>query len=215
MQDWNMSTVIIRTGFALLSMLLCLTEAAGQNCFWSSIDHKVGYEESGIWNPSIYRHVLTAATVANFAGAIWEGSETRLGKTMWQSIDSWAIANVTAEAGKRIFSRVRPSTQDNPCLWFKGDGNTSFPSGESAMAAGLVTPYVLEYGKDHPATYGLLLLPLYVGLGRIKNQDHWQTDVLAGWAIGGLAGWYAHSRETPFFIEILPDGFAVGLKVKF
>ena len=37
------------------------------------------------------------------------------------------------------------------------------------------------------ATYALLaLLPLYVGAGRIKNQAHWQTDVLAGWAIGGF-----------------------------
>ena len=49
------------------------------------------------------------------------------------------------------------------------------------MAAALVTPYVLEYGRDYPATYALLLLPLYVGAGRIKNQAHWQTDVVAGW----------------------------------
>jgi membrane-associated phospholipid phosphatase len=30
----------------------------------------------------------------------------------------------------------------------------------------------------------------------VKNQAHWQTDVLAGWAAGGLSGWYAHSREV-------------------
>jgi undecaprenyl-diphosphatase len=79
----------------------------------------------------------------------------------------------------------------------------------------LVTPYVIEYARDNPAAYALLLLPLYVGAGRIKNQAHWQTDVLAGWAVGGLSGWYAHSRETPFMIEILPHGFAVGLKTQF
>jgi hypothetical protein len=30
-----------------------------------------------------------------------------------------------------------------------------------------------------------------------------------------LSGWYAHSRDTPILIELLPHGVAVGLKVKF
>jgi membrane-associated phospholipid phosphatase len=60
-----------------------------------------------------------------------------------------------------------------------------------------------------------MLLPLYVGAGRVKNQAHWQTDVIAGWAIGGLSGWYAHSRDIPIFIEILPHEVEVGLKARF
>ena len=75
---------------------------------------------------------------------------------------------------------MRPSHADNPCLWFQGGSNYSFPSGEASVAAALVTPYVLEYGREYPATYALLLLPLYVGAGRIKNQAHWQTDVAGG-----------------------------------
>ena len=82
--------------------------------------------------------------------------------------------------------RARPSMQDNP--WFQGGHNHSFPSGEASVAAGLVTSYILEYVGDYPATYFLALLPLYVGAGRIKNQAHWQTDVLAGWAVGGVSG---------------------------
>ena len=66
-----------------------------------------------------------------------------------------------------------------------------------------------------PAAYALLLLPLYVGIGRIKNQAHWQTDVLAGWAVGGLSGWYAHGRDTPILIELLPHGFAIGYHTQF
>jgi undecaprenyl-diphosphatase len=98
---------------------------------------------------------------------------------------------------------------------FQGGSNYSFPSGEAATAAGLVTPYVLEYGSEHPAAYSLLLLPLYVGVGRIKNHAHWQTDVLAGWAVGGLSGWYAHSRDVPILVEILPHGAAVGWHKQF
>ena len=110
---------------------------------------------------------------------------------------------------------MRPSTENNPCLWFKGDHNYSFPSGEASVAAGLVTPYVIEYAREYPLAYGLLLLPLYVGAGRVKNQAHWQTDVIAGWAVGGLSGWYAHSRDVPILIELLPHGFAVGLSKQF
>jgi membrane-associated phospholipid phosphatase len=134
---------------------------------------------------------------------------------MWQGIDSEIIAGVSATAGKYIFTRARPSTADNPCLWFQGGSNYSFPSGEASVAAALVTPYVLEYGSEYPATYALLLLPHYVGAGRIKNQAHWQTDVLAGWAVGGLSGWYAHSRDVPIMIELLPRGVAVGLHTQF
>ena len=210
-----MSTQRVRR-LALASVAAVLSvSAAAQNCGWSHIDHRVSYDASGMWNPNVYRGVVEALTIAEVGGAVWEGAESRLGKTMWQGIDSEIIADLGAEAGKYIFTRVRPSTQDNPCLWFQGGHNHSFPSGEASVAAGLVTPYILEYAGDYPAAYLLALLPLYVGAGRIKNQAHWQTDVLAGWAVGGVSGWYAHSRDTPILIEVLPHGVAVGLHAKF
>ena len=46
-------------------------------------------------------------------------------------------------------------------------------------------------------------------------DDAPKTDVLAGWAVGGLSGWYAHSRDVPIMIELLPHGFAVGYKRQF
>jgi len=204
----------LRIAFALFATLLAV-QGAAQSCGWSHIDNKVGYSDSGMWNPNVYRGIMGALTIAQVGGAIWEGSQSRFGKTMWQGIDSEAISAVAAEAGKYVFTRVRPRTEDNPCLWFKGGNNHSFPSGEAATAAGLVTPYILEYGKDYPATYALMLLPLYVGAGRIKNQAHWQTDVIAGWVVGGLSGWYAHSRDVPIFIEILPHEVKVGPKARF
>lgn len=208
------SPAVVRAALALVT-LLGVFSAHAQNCGLSKIDHTVQYDESGAWNPNVYRGIVAGLTVAEIGGAVWEGSESRFGKTMWQGIDSEIVAEVGATAGKYIFTRVRPAVQDNPCLWFKGKGNYSFPSGEAAVAAALVTPYVLEYASDQPATYALLLLPLYVGAGRIKNQAHWQTDVLAGWAVGGLSGWYAHQREVPFMIELLPHGFQVGYKHSF
>ncbi len=200
---------------ALAGLVLVAPMCGAQNCGWSRVDHRVSYDASGIWNPDVYRGLMGALTVAEIGGAVWEGSDSRFGKTMWQGIDSQIIGTVAASAGKYVFTRARPSADDNPCLWFQGGSSYSFPSGEAAFSAALVTPYIIEYGSDHPVTYALLLLPLYVGAGRIKNQAHWQTDVIAGWAVGGLSGWYAHSRKVPIMIELLPHGFEIGYKTQF
>jgi hypothetical protein len=211
-----LSQMRFRTTNALcLSMWLGASACVAQECGWSRLDHRVNYDASGIWSPTVYRSLVGMLTVAGIGGAVWEGSETRLGRTMWQGVDSEIISAVAASAGKYIFTRARPIDADNPCLWFQGGSNYSFPSGEAEVATALIAPYVLEYGNEFPATYALLLLPLYVGAARVKNQAHWQSDVLAGWAVGGLSGWYAHSRNVPITIELLPHGFAVGYRQQF
>ena len=208
-----MTSIRLRILVLLVSMVSLLCEA--QNCGWSRVDHRVSYDASGMWNPSVYRGLVGGLTIAQVGGAFWEGSETRFGKTMWQGIDAQLVASVSAQAGKYIFTRARPDQANNPCLWFQGGSHDSFPSFEASVAAALVTPYVLEYGSDSAATYALLLLPLYVGVGRVKNQAHWQTDVIAGWTVGGLSGWAAHSLKTPFMIQLLPHGVALGFKRRF
>jgi undecaprenyl-diphosphatase len=207
-------TSIRLKALVLLISLLSL-HCAAQDCGWSRVDHKVSYDASGVWNPKVYRDLVGGLTIAQIGGAVWEGSETRFGKTMWQGIDAELIADLTAQVGKHIFTRARPTEGDNPCLWFQGGSHYSFPSGEASVAAALVTPYMLEYGSDSLAAYALLLLPLYIGAGRVKNQAHWQTDVVAGWAVGGLSGWASQSLETPIMIQLLPHGVALGLKTKF
>ena len=200
---------------AMAAATLACAAPSALACNWSIIDHKVHEDKTGAWNPSIYRGVLAAATAAQIGGALWEGADTRFGKTMWQGIDSQLIGVASSEVMKRAFTRVRPTDTNDPCEFFAHGANHSFPSGEAASAAALVTPYVLEYAQEYPAAYGLLLLPLYVGAGRVKAQAHWQSDVLAGWTVGALAGLYAHDRETPILIQVLPHGIAVGLKVRF
>ena len=74
---------------------------------------------------------------------------------------------------------------------------------------------MLEYGPQYPAVYALALLPVYDGVARIKVQAHWQTDVLASLAIGTGIGWYAHERELPISVKLLPRGVTIGLQVRF
>ena len=206
-----LSRITRSLAIALMFAVISLTG----NGWCQVLDHKVALDTSGVWNPDAYRSLLIAMTVGQIGLAVWEGGETRLGNTAWRGIDSEIIAAVSAQALKYATTRVRPSNTDNPGLWFQGGSNYSFPSGEAAEAASIVTPYILEYGQEHPAVYALTLVPLYVGVARVKAQAHWQTDVLAGWAVGGLAGWYAHERDSPLLLQIMPHGIFVGLKKKF
>jgi undecaprenyl-diphosphatase len=88
---------------------------------------------------------------------------------------------------KAVFSRARPREGNDPNQWFKGRGHQSFPSGDVTFVSAAITPFVLEYGRDHPAVYALALLPAYDAIARMKSQAHWQTDVLAGFAVGTSA----------------------------
>jgi undecaprenyl-diphosphatase len=178
------------------------------------IDHLLPYDDSGIWsrrNQQILEYGLIATEVV---GGLWEGGESRSGRTFWQSIDASVAGGVTAQVLKVAFSRVRPiDSGGNPNLWFKGNGNESFPSGEVTLVSSVITPFVLEYGDEHPSVYALEVLPLYDAIARMKVQAHWQTDVLAGFALGTAAGWFMHRHPgTPYILSIMPHGIYVGLK---
>ena len=177
------------------------------------IDHEWNYDDSGIWKRSYQIALEDGLLAADVAAALWEGGETRLGRTMWKSLDATLAADVVAYAMKYTFSRVRPIDSNNdPNLWFKGHGNESFPSGEVTQVSAIVTPYVLEYGHDHWSVYALELLPVYDGIARMKVQAHWQTDVLAGFALGTGTAWLVQrSPSSPFILRFMPHGVYVGL----
>ncbi len=174
------------------------------------IDHQLGLEDHGLWKRKDQKILITTIVLADVGAALWEGGESRVGRTLWQSIDSMLLSGVGASAGKEIFTRSRPSQTGDPCQWFQGRGHYSFPSGEVSVISGAVTPFILEYHKDHPAVWALELLPAYDAFARMKSRGHWQTDVLAGFALGTAAGYYAHTRDSPWTLSVLPNGFMVG-----
>jgi PAP2 superfamily len=209
------ATVALR--WALLLVLpgqvpVCL---AGGGPF--GIDHEWSYDNSGIWARPKQEALEYGMIAFEVGGALWEGGDTRFGRTLWQSIDSSAASGLAALALKYATSRVRPiDSGGDPNLWFKGHGNQSFPSGEVTLVSSGVTPLVLEYRHDDPWVYALELLPLYDGIARMKVQAHWQSDVIAGFALGSAAGWLMHShRDTPYVLSVLPHGFYIGLKKSF
>jgi membrane-associated phospholipid phosphatase len=198
-----------------LALLLGLCGAASP-CF-AGIDHLVPYDDSGIWKRSNQQFLEYGLIVAEVGGALWYGGEDRIGKTFWISIDSSVTAGIAAQVMKYAFSRVRPrDSGGDPNLWFQGHGNASFPSGEVTEVSAIITPFILEYGHDHPGVYALELLTVYDGIARVKNQAHWQTDVLAGFALGTGTAWLFHrSPNAPFILKVMPHGIYVGIDKHF
>jgi undecaprenyl-diphosphatase len=178
-------------------------------------DHVVTFDNSGIWHRGNQQALLDTLVVGEIAGALWLGGEDRLGRTFWQAIDSSALGAASAEAMKRVFTRARPDQTTDPHEWFSGRGHYSFPSGEVTTVTAIVTPFMFEYGHDHPAVYALGLLPAYDAIARVKSRAHWQTDVLASVALGSLTGYLAHRRDNPFILGVLPQGFMVGVHARF
>jgi hypothetical protein len=178
------------------------------------IDSRLNQDDQGVWKRSNQTTLGRLVVGGVIAGSLWEGSDSRLGKTFWQSTDSMIVGSAGYLALNNTFRRLRPSQTEDPNQWFKSGGH-SFPSGEVTAISAAITPFVLEYGRERPLVVALELLPLYGSIARMKSRAHWQTDVLAGWALGSAAGYYAHSRDQPFTVMVMPQGVTVGLKKKF
>lgn len=120
------------------------------------------------------------------------------------------VTGIAAQAMKYTFQRERPSQTSNPNEFFKGVHAQSFPSGEVAAISAAVTPFMVNYGSEHPAVYALALLPAYDAVARMKTHGHWQSDVLVGAILGTSIGvWTAH-RKSSLLVGWLPGGFSVG-----
>jgi len=179
------------------------------------IDSEWALDKNGIWAQK-YQNILEfGAVAAELGGGIWYGKDSPLGQTFWQSVDSTAISSLGAEVLKLAFSRQRPNQGNNPNKWFQGSCCDSFPSGEVTVQASFVTPFIVNYARANPWVWSLEALPLYVSIARLKNQAHWQTDVIAGWALGTGIGYWTTTREVPFSVQILPRGLTIGVTRSF
>lgn len=177
------------------------------------IDSRPAYDNAGIWKRNYQELLLYGSMATVGVGALWEGGDTRLGKTFWQAVDAGLASGLAATGLKYAFGRERPFQTDDPNKWFAG--GQSFPSGEVTVVSALVTPFALEYGKDNPAYYALEALPVYDAIARVKVWGHWQTDVIAGFGIGFAGGYFMHGLKSPLVLSVMPHGIRIGLKKQF
>lgn len=189
----------------LLSLLPCNGRATG-------LDHRVTKDTSGIY--SLQDAVPVSLTLLAAGCAWWQGTEDRLGRTCWEAGES-ALGGALAAAGLQfITGRQSPSATDDPNNWFKG-GKGSFPSSHVAVTTAVITPFIYQYIHDEPLVAALALLPVYEMVARVKAREHWQTDVIAGAALGFAIGAYEAHRNNPFVFSVLPGGAYVGFHHSF
>lgn len=218
-----MNTKIRRRRFAALAAALVCGGAPLQVA-WAGgpflIDHEVRLDNRGIWQRK-YQLTIEYGTIATVVGgSLLLGNQNKLGDTFWRSLDALAFGSAASQVAKWTFSRERPNTTTDPGKFFQfqdigSNKAESFPSGEVTAVAAAVTPFIYEYHAEHPAVYALELLPLYDAIGRVKVHGHWQSDVLAGWALGTAAGIWAARRKSPVILGWLPGGFEVGFIHRF
>ena len=202
---------------------MLVTCASGISAFCSAmaadgplgIDHRLNFDESGIWARSNQLAVRNLSALTVIGGALYEGNDTRLGRTFWKSAEAMIAANLAAEGLKRVTRRARPIDGNDPNDWFGPGHHRSFPSEEVTHISAVVTPFIAEYGHDYPAVWALAALPMYVGVARLKAQAHWQTDVLAGAALGAGLGYYESTRDSAWIATVLPRGITIGFRTRF
>ncbi|GGA30114.1 hypothetical protein GCM10010981_18870 [Dyella nitratireducens] len=200
---------------AMLCVACLLPSSAWAGGGFLGIDHRVAYDNRGIWNRNIQSGVLDGTVAFVGLGALAFGDQDKFGDTLWRSVDAMVFTGVTTEVMKYSFQRERPSQTSNPNLFFRGTHAQSFPSGEVSAISAAVTPFMAAYGEDHPAVYALALLPAYDAVARVKTRGHWQSDVLVGAGVGVGFGIYASRRHSPLIISWLPGGFKIGFIHRF
>ncbi len=87
---------VLRTAAGLAATLL----VGMQDAAASGLDHRIGYDDSGIWSLTSQRVMLGTLFVAEAGGALWQGGETRLGRTLWQSMDATLAGGVSGALGQ-------------------------------------------------------------------------------------------------------------------
>ena len=141
---------------------------------------------------------------AGITGLTMLGDDKKLQDAAFTSLQAVVTSTIFVAAFKLIIGRTRPDA-GHGAKHFKpfSDFDPSFPSGHTAIAFALVTPWVYYY--PNPLTYALLILPTSTAISRMVLDRHWFTDVLTGAVVGSLVGitlskWHKQlAREKGFY----------------
>ena len=121
------------------------------------------------------------------------------------SIKSAIASFIFTETFKQTFGRARPYmelgafySKPFPIL---NDKYKAMPSGHTSVAFAIFTPFAENYSR------WFYCIPVAVAFGRVYQNKHWVSDVIAGGSIGFLSGYFfLHGRKQ---IEIIPNGLKI------
>lgn len=142
-----------------------------------------------------YWGVVIVMAIA-ISALLWLGGRAIYIFPLWVAL---AGNQVTANLVKLVFARARPE------LAYYRETTYSFPSGHSAAGAAFfgVLAYILVRARLAPAglaVAGSLLCILAIGMSRLILGEHYLSDVLNGYLVGGiwvfLAIWLMERRPV-------------------
>ena len=185
------SQELVSIGF---SALLVGTVASRDETSSKNFQHR--YEKSDFL--SFSNHFGSKNLVIPFSAALFGTSlltdNSKFQDASFTSFQSLAMTSLAVGAGKFLFARARPGDDDGAYDFdFAESGETSFPSGHTATAFALITPWIVYY--PHPLTYSLFAIPVGTAIARVAKGHHWLSDVTAGAAIGfAMSYWLANKH---------------------
>ncbi len=117
-----------------------------------------------------------------------------------RTTESAFLSGVTITAIKMTAGRTRPfaSADHSPTHWdlfggFRSDSTRSFASGHTALSAAAAVSLAAEWrrqGKGGWKTVGpplVYALATLTGASRVRDRQHWMSDVVSGAAVGMLS----------------------------
>jgi membrane-associated phospholipid phosphatase len=191
-QDWP-----ITAGVAGGAALLIPSDPSARE-FVGSDNHKS--INGDFWDiPTEYGVVqyANAFALGLYAGGLVTGCDDirTTGRLVFESISYSGITVIALRS--LLFGRSRPYGENRPWQfnWFEwSNEKQSFPSGHTTVAFAMST--VLAERIDRLwARIGFYGMASLTGIARMRNNQHWLTDVLVGAGIGVLTGFHVMDRE--------------------
>ncbi|MDH4068916.1 MAG: phosphatase PAP2 family protein [Ignavibacteria bacterium] len=182
--------------------------AAGGTVLLMTVDDEMkgllGSENTGSLNgdfwdiPTRYGLVGPAnilSVVLYSSGLALDSRDVRVtGRLLFESL---TLSGISVMAIRYIFGRSRPYDNNSPWdfNWFETANEVqSFPSGHTTVAFAMSTVFAERIGGvwARVGFYGLASMTAYA---RVRNNQHWVSDVVAGAGLGLLAGFHVVQRE--------------------
>ena len=146
-------------------------------------------------DPHEWRDLLPAAALTG--GVLLTGmlGDQNALSTSFDMIESAVFAGASSYALKFVAGRDRPNETVDSSRWFAG--GDSFPSFHTSVAFAVAASFAERDADNQWArrvvAYGLASATAYV---RVKDNQHWLSDTVAGAAIGISTGVFVNHRAS-------------------
>jgi hypothetical protein len=176
--------------------------------------------------PTYYGYIAPANVISLsvYAAGLFSGND-EIRKTGRLAFEAISISGISVMAVRYVFGRSRPVANDfRKFNWLETRNDIqSFPSGHTVVAFAMSTVFA-EQIDNIWARIGFYGMAALTGCARIRNNQHWLSDVVTGAALGLGAGFYVLNREkerenpgasSTSGVSVFPSFNSVNLRVEF